>query len=154
MARLLAVVLATLLWGACASGGAGETRAPVAEPAPPPEAPLPTIDDFIALVDGAAPGELARTIEVRGYKTQITEIEKRLEVQLSVFNRLRNQPIEFEIRTLFFRADGSIIDATPWARATAPARTTYHYRALAHTDFAEREQVQVRLLRPLPGGEG
>ena len=111
-----------------------------------PVVPPVTEETFLQLVEGGVPDALRNTIEIRNYQTDITRIEGLPEVSLEVFNRLDEQPITFEIRTLWFRADGSIIDASEWVKATVPPRAGYPYRALCFTEFAEKEQVQIRLL--------
>src|SRR5690606_32744372 len=102
--------------------------------------------DFLTLVQGGVPDELKNTIEIRDYKFENTRIEELPEVRLEVFNLLDEQPVSFEIRTLFFRKDSTVFDATEWVRATAPPRGSYRYRAIAWSPYAASEQVQIRLL--------
>jgi len=159
----LAAASVLLLSVACQSTTEVVSKATV-EPAPPvrskPTVPtvltrddfLPVIppvreETFLTLVDGGVPDELVQTIEIRNYATRITRIEQLPEVRLDVFNRLNEEQLTFEIRTLWFREDGSIIDATEWVQATVNPRTSYPYRAMTFTDFAKREQVQIRLLQ-------
>jgi len=103
-------------------------------------------EDFLTLVEGGVPDILRNTIEIRNYSYGLTEIEERPEVRLDVFNRLDDRPVTFEIRTLFFRGDGTVIDATEWAQATAEPRQFYRYRVISFTPYVESEQVQLRLL--------
>lgn len=103
-------------------------------------------EDFLTLVEGGVPEAMRNTIEIRAYRFGLSEIEDRPEVRLNVFNRLDDKSVTFEIRTLFFREDGSVIDATRWARAVAPPRQAYRYAAITFSDHAVSEQVQVRLL--------
>lgn len=103
-------------------------------------------EDFLTLVRGGVPDDMRNTIEIRDYRFGLSDIEELPEVRLNLFNRLDDKPVTFEIRTLFFREDGSVIDATRWARVVAPPRQAYRYSAITFTPHAVSEQVQVRLL--------
>ncbi|MEQ8820406.1 MAG: hypothetical protein RLY93_09175 [Sumerlaeia bacterium] len=119
-----------------------------------PEAKPLTAEDFLRLLPGGqVPEELKKTLEIRNYEfLQPSDEDAYLtvdlpEVRLNVFNRRETGVAHFEIRTIFFRQNGTVIDATPWTRGTVEPRKSFHYRAAAHSRFAVREQVQMRLLR-------
>jgi hypothetical protein len=126
---------------------AAQSAPRTAEATPEPEGDLVTREDFLTLVDGEVPEELKNALEIRNYSFDRTRIEERPEVRLDVFNLSNDTLLEFEIRTLFFREDGTIIDATEWARATARPRRSWRYQAISFTPWAVSEQVQLRLIQ-------
>ena len=103
-------------------------------------------EDFLALVGGRVPDAMKNALEIRNYAFGPSKNEELPEVRLEVFNLAEAKDLTFEIRTVFFREDGSAIDATDWVKATAPPRRAYRYRAVAYSKFAVKEQVQIRLL--------
>lgn len=127
-------------------------RRPVNQAVPKEE--WPRLEDFLTLVSGQVPEELRQRVEIRGYEFQRTTFENMPVVRLEVFNLHDTDPLTFEIRTLFFREDGVLLDTTEWARASAPARGAYRYRAVCFSPLATTEQVQVRLLTSTPATGG
>lgn len=121
---------------------AGNTSAPFEE-----DLSLATREDFLTLVEGGVPDALRNSVEIRNYAFELTRIEELPEVRFDLFNRLGERALTFEVRTLFFREDGTVLDATEWVRATAPPRGTYRYRAMTWSPYAFSEQVQIRLVQ-------
>lgn len=111
-----------------------------------PARPVVTEEDFLRLAGGGVPDILKNTIEIRHYSVEITRDEELPELRLELFNRLEDEPLHLELRTLWFRQDGSLIDASTWAHALIPPRRAYRYRCLAYSPYAVREQVQLRRL--------
>jgi hypothetical protein len=142
---LLPVAALCVALAGCASKSGPGLAGAAAEPAEDRRA-FVTKDDFLTLVAGGVPAEMRNTIEVRHYRAGANIYTDLHEVELEVFNLLEDQPIDFEVRTLFFRKDGTILDVTEWATATAPPRRGYHYRSMAFSPYATSEQVQLRLL--------
>lgn len=131
-----ALALAALAAGGCASGSGAK--------APEPAAPVVRREDFLALLDGAVPDELKKTLEVRNYSFAAGDEPR---VALDIFNASQDRTLSFEIRTLFFREDSSLVDATEWTAASAPPRGTFRYRAQSFSPWAKKEQVQLRMVR-------
>lgn len=115
-------------------------------PAATEDAPLARREDFLALAEGGVPDALRNTVEIRNYAFNRPEPPETPEVRLEIFNVLADRKVTFEIRTLFFREDGTVIDATEWEAAEAPPRGAFFYRASTFTPYAASEQVQLRLL--------
>ncbi|MDK2971037.1 MAG: hypothetical protein PWP23_792 [Candidatus Sumerlaeota bacterium] len=107
----------------------------------------PKLDDFLTVVSGQVPDELKNTLEIRHYEFQRSRFDDKPFVHLEVYNLLEDKPLAFEIRTLFFREDGTLLDTTEWARATARPRSAYRYRASCFSNYGAKEQVQIRLLQ-------
>lgn len=115
---------------------------------------LMTREDFEAAPAPVDIEELARVLEIRNYRAIHEDIGGQLEVDLSVFNIQRDRHLAFEIRTLFFREEGGLVDATPWTEAVAAPRRAFRYRAVASSPMARSELVQIRLPEqpaPIPG---
>jgi hypothetical protein len=112
-----------------------------------PRAQWPKLEDFLTVVSGQVPDELKNTVEIRRYEFQRSRFDDKPFVHLEVYNLLEDKPLAFEIRTLFFREDGTLLDTTEWARATARPRSAYRYRASCFSNYGAKEQVQIRLLQ-------
>ena len=139
------LAMALLLVG-CAPVQQGKAATPNGDE---PAAPLVTKDDFLQLAGCQVPDVLKNTVEIRDYGVEITKDEQLPELRLQLFNRLVDKPLHLEIRTVWFREDGSVIDASAWAKALVPPRRAYRYRCLAnspYSPFAVDEQVQLRRL--------
>lgn len=119
-------------------------------PGPPlePEEPLTwKYEEIVELQGDDVAQELSKLIELREYQFEPDSDDGRPEVSLRFFNRHEKDPIVFDVRTLFFREDGSLIDATAWMEASALPRQSYRYRAFSFSKFATKELVQIRNLR-------
>ena len=103
-------------------------------------------EDFLTLVEGEVPIELKTAMQVRNYSFGVGEDGGKPELRFQVFNLSESEMLTFEIRTLFFREDGSVIDVTPWSRASVNPRQTWRYAAVPFTPYAVDEQVQLRLI--------
>lgn len=165
LARALGVpllIVAGLLMGGCfGPARAPEASAEAARPqaksqskaAPVAPRQTPKYEDYLLLHGGYVPEELRQTIEIRDYGFEVSDVGEKPNVRLKVFNLLDEESITFEIRTLFFREDGQLLDTTEWVRASAPPRKAYRYRAICFSELGVREQVQIRLLTSQSGTE-
>jgi len=123
------------------------------DPVPPPAAETPTSDQFLSLLGGRAPDALKNVLEVRSYSFAPADPETGpAEVRCEFFNVQGDRALLFEVRTLFFRGDGILVDATAWTPAETAARRLFRYRAVASTPRAASGQVQLRLLSPTAEG--
>lgn len=135
----LAVLAAAWALGAA---GCASTDKTVAAPAAVAE-PVRR-EDFITLLGGGVPEELKNRLEVRGYAFAPGESPR---VAMEIYNPSETAPLSFEVRTLFFRDDSSLVDATEWTAGQAAPRRSFLYRAQSFSPWATREQVQLRMVR-------
>ncbi len=92
----------------------------------------------------AIPEPARNALEVRGYKTEMTRLENKLEVQAEFFNADRARRMMFEVRTLFFREDDSLVDYTEWVPQTAAPRQFARYSVLSASPYAAKELIQIK----------
>lgn len=131
-------VAAAFVAAGCASAGK-------AAPAPAAAAAAPVKrEDFLTLLNGGVPDELKNHVEVRKYAFAPG---KEPRVSMEVYNPSATDALSFEIRTLFFREDSTLVDATEWTPGGAPPRRTFLYRAQSFSPWAAKEQVQLRMVR-------
>jgi len=130
---------------AAAFGAAGCASAGKVAPSPAAVAAAPVKrEDFLALLNGGVPDQLKNHVEVRDYKFAPG---KEPRVSMEVYNPSATDALSFEIRTLFFREDSTLVDATEWTAGAAPPRGTFLYRAQSFSPWSAKEQVQMRMVR-------
>ncbi len=108
--------------------------------------PTLTRADFLSLTDGSVPDELREALEVRDYTFTPAQDGDLPLVKLDLFNVSSEKELAFQIRTVFFREAGTMIDASEWATVHIPPRQSHFYRCQSFSPFAASEQVQLRLV--------
>ncbi len=123
----------------CATGG---TESGSSNPAHSSGVSAPSTRVVPSTATGELPEELRRSLQVRDYGFKPG---KRPTVSVRFFNASRNEEMVFHVRTIFYRADGSIVDATQWSDAAIRPRQSFQYRASSFSPWAKSEQVEIRL---------
>ncbi len=133
----LALIPVALASGCARTGGTEPAPAAVASAAAPARPVKPAYDATAEL-----PESLRRDLQVRDYSFEPGENPV---VSLRFFNSSQSGDIAFAARTVFYRSDGSVVDATQWSDIVVHPRSSASYRAASFSPWAVREEVQLRL---------
>ncbi|MDX1973061.1 MAG: hypothetical protein SFY68_11080 [Candidatus Sumerlaeia bacterium] len=103
----------------------------------------PTLESFLTPELTSPSPEMLERLELRGYSGGLTTLENRWEVTADLFNTHPIQGVRFQVRSLFFREDGTLTDYTPWIEVVIRPRQTHHYRAISGSVVARKELLQI-----------
>lgn len=139
---------ATILAGVALLSGCSALHTQASKPTGPPEgkvAPAPAVPEkFLKIESAAVPEVLRRSLFIENYHEGLTE-QGVPEVTLDLVSRRDTGVLALDIRTVYFRDDGTVIDVSEWSRVTVKPGLRLPYRCVSFTPYAVRAEVQLRV---------